>query len=106
MALHLNLFHEEIAEQRQRQRDPLKIGIRVLFGLGALMVAYYLWNAYTVLGIKNRLSQVQHDWAKVEPKVTTAQKRTAELNGIISTTKVLDSMIEGRFYWAPFMEKL
>lgn len=106
MALHLNLLHEEIAQQRLRQRDPLKIGIRVLIGLGALMVAYYLWNAYKVLEIKNRLSQVQHDWAKVEPKVTAAQKRTAELNGIISTTKVLDSMIDGRFYWAPFLEKL
>jgi hypothetical protein len=106
MALHLNLLHEEIAEQRLRQRDPLKIGIRLLFALGALMVAYYLWNAYGVLEIKNRLAQVQHDWAKVEPKVTTAQKRTAELNGIISTTKVLDGMIDGRFYWAPFLEKL
>jgi hypothetical protein len=106
MALHLNLLHEEIAEQRQRQRDPLKIGIRVLVGLGALMVAYYLWNAYKLLEIKNRLGQVQHDWAKVEPKVTAAQKRTAELNAIISTTKVLDGMIDGRFYWAPFLEKL
>src|SRR5947199_4014190 len=106
MALHLNLLHEEIAQQRLRQRDPLKIGIRVLIGLGALMVAYYLWNAYKVLEIKNRLGQVQHDWARVEPKVTAAQKRTAELNGIISTTKVLDGMIDGRFYWAPFLEKL
>jgi hypothetical protein len=106
MALHLNLLHEEIAQQRLRQRDPLKIGIRVLLGLGAVMVAYYLWNAYKVLEIKNRLGQVQHDWAKVEPKVTAAQKRTAELNGIISTTRVLDSMIDGRFYWAAFLEKL
>jgi hypothetical protein len=38
--------------------------------------------------------------------VTSAQKRSAELNSIISTTKVLDGMIEGRFYWAPFLEKL
>lgn len=106
MALHLNLLHEEISEQRQRQRDPLKIGIRVLIAVGALMVAYYLWNAYKVLEIRNRLSQAQHDWAKVEPKVTGAQKRTAELNGIISTTKVLDGMIDNRFYWAPFLEKL
>jgi len=106
MALHLNLLHEEIAEQRQRQRDPLKIGIRVLFVLGALMVAYYLWNAYKVLEIKSRLGQVQRDWARVEPKVTAAQKRTAELNAIIGTTKVLDGMIDGRFYWAPFLEKL
>ncbi|PYJ87327.1 MAG: hypothetical protein DME70_06620, partial [Verrucomicrobia bacterium] len=65
MALHLNLLHEEILQQRQRQRDPLKIGMMVLGALGALMLLYYLWNAYKVLEIRNRLSQAQHDWAKV-----------------------------------------
>jgi hypothetical protein len=106
MALHLNLLHEEIFEQRQRQRDPLKIGMMVLAALGALMLLYYLWNAYKVLEIRNRLGQAQHDWAKVEPKVTDAQKRSAELNSIISTTKVLDGIIDGRFFWAPLLEKL
>jgi hypothetical protein len=106
MALHLNLLHEEIREQRQRQRDPLKIGMMVLAGLGALMLLYYLWNAYKVLEIRNRLGQVQHDWAKVEPKVTAAQKRSAELNSIISTTKVLDGIIDNRFFWGPLLEKL
>jgi hypothetical protein len=106
MALHLNLLHEEIREQRQRQRDPLKIGMMVLGALGALMLVYYLWNAYKALEIRTRLSQVQHDWAQVEPKVTGAQKRSAELNSIISTTKVLDGMIDSRFFWAPFLEKL
>jgi hypothetical protein len=106
MALHLNLLHEEISEQRQRQRDPLKIGMMVLGALGALMLAYYMWKAYQTLEIRNRLSQVQHEWSKVEPKVTAAQKRSAELNSIISTTKVLDGIIDNRFFWAPFLEKL
>lgn len=106
MALHLNLLHEEIREQRQRQRDPLKIGMMVLGGLGSLMFLYYMWNAYQALGIRSQLSKVQQTWSAVEPKVTAAQKRSAELNGIISTTKVLDGMIENRFYWAPFLEKL
>lgn len=106
MALHLNLLHEEFQEQRQRQRDPLKIGMMVLGGLGALMFLYYMWNAYKTLEIRSRLNAVQHDWSKVEPKVTTAQKRSAELNAIIGTTKVLDGMIDSRFYWAPFLEKL
>jgi len=106
MALHLNLLHEEISEQRQRQRDPLKIGIMVLGALGALMLAFYMWKAYQTLEIRNRLSQVQHEWSKVEPKVTAAQKRSAELNSIISTTKVLDGIIDNRFFWAPFLEKL
>ncbi|HEX7516280.1 MAG TPA: hypothetical protein VF345_03230 [Chthoniobacterales bacterium] len=106
MALHLNLLHEEIREQRQRQRDPLKIGMMVLGTLSALMFLYYMWNAYQTLGIRNRLNAVQQNWSKVEPKVTAAQKRSAELNGIISTTKVLDGMIDSRFFWAPFLEKL
>ncbi|MFN2507242.1 MAG: PilN domain-containing protein [Chthoniobacterales bacterium] len=106
MALHLNLLHEEIFEQRQRQRDPLKIGIMVLAAIGTLMVLFYMWKAYQTLEIKNRLAAVQRDWAKVEPEVTAAQKRSAELNGIISTTKVLDSMVESRFFWAPLLQTL
>lgn len=106
MALHLNLLHEEISQQRQRQRDPLKIGMMVLGALGAVMILYYMWNAYKTLEIRNRFSAIQQDWSKVEPKVTSAQKRSAELNSIISTTKVLDGMIDGRFYWAPFLEIL
>lgn len=106
MALHLNLLHEEISEHRQRQRDPLKIGMMVLGALGALMLAFYMWKAYQTLEIRNRLSQVQHEWSKVEPKVTAAQKHSAELNSIIGTTKVLDGIIDNRFFWAPFLEKL
>ena len=76
MALHLNLLHEEILEQRQRQRDPLKIGIMVLCFLGVLMVFNYMWKGYKTLEIRSRLNQVQADWAKIEPKVTAAQKRS------------------------------
>jgi hypothetical protein len=106
MALHLNLLHEEILEQRLRQRDPLKIGMMVLGGLGALMFLWYMGKAYQTLTIRSRLNTIQQEWKKVEPRVTTAQKRSAELKGIIGTTRVLDEMIHSRFYWAPFLEKL
>jgi len=106
MALHLNLLHEQISEQRQRQRDPLKIGTLVLVGLGALLFLYYGWNAYRTLSIKAQLSAVEREWSKIEPKVTAAEKRSNELNGIVKTTAVLDDYIEHRFFWAPFLEKL
>jgi hypothetical protein len=106
MALHLNLLHEEILEHRQRQRDPLKIGIMIMAFFGVIMMLYYAWNAYRTLEIRTRLSAVEREWTKVEPQVTSAQKRAAELNDIIKTTKVLDDYIEHRFYWAPFLEKV
>jgi len=106
MALHLNLLHEEILEQRQRQRDPLKIGVIVLGVLGSVFFLYYIWTAYRTLEIKSHLATVERDWAKVEPQVTAAQKRSAELNEIIKTTRVLDEYIESRFYWAPFLDRV
>ena len=106
MPLQLNLLHEEILEQRQRQRDPLKLSIYAGIGLAALLLLNYLWTGYRVLDSKRHLNGVQGEWAKVEPKVTAAQKRAEELNGIISTTKTLDTLIERRFYWAPLLEKV
>ncbi len=106
MALQLNLLHEQIAEQRQRQRDPLKIGMMALATIGAFMLIFYVFKAYQTLQIKNHLTQVQHDWAKVEPKVTAAQTRSKELTATIGTTKVLDTIVEGRFFWAPLLQKL
>ena len=106
MALHLNLLHEEIAEQRQRQRDPLKIGMLALASIGLLMLLFYMWKGYQTLEIKSRLAAVQADWAKIEPDVTAAQKRSTELKATIGTTGVLDAMIDERFFWAPFLQKV
>jgi hypothetical protein len=106
MPLQLNLLHEEILEHRQRQRDPLKLSIYAGVGLGALLVLNYLWTGYRVLESKSHLNWVQSEWTKVEPKVSAAQTRAEELNGIISTTKTLDGYIDRRFYWAPLLEKV
>ncbi len=106
MALHLNLLHEEISEHRQRQRDPLKLGMILLAFVGTLMVLFYMWKAYETLAIKSRLAAVQHQWKVVEPGVSAAQKRAAELKSIISTTKTLDATIDDRFLWARLLQTL
>jgi len=103
MALQLNLLHEEITEERQRKRDPLKLGVIALCFFGAILFVYYGWNAYQTIQIKGQLNAAQAEWHAVEPKVTAAQKRAIELHQIIDSTKVLDGLIEGRFYWAPLL---
>jgi hypothetical protein len=106
MPLQLNLLHEEIAEKRQRKRDPLKLTMYVGIGIAALFILNYLWIGYRVLEVKSHLAQIENDWIKAEPKVTAAQKRAEELNAIISTTKTLNGIIDARFYWAPLLEKV
>jgi hypothetical protein len=104
MALQLNLLHEEITEERQRKRDPLKLGMMALGAVGAIMLLFYMLKAYQTLAFKSRLSAVEQDWAKVEPTVTAAQKRAEELTGIINATAVLDGAVENRFLWAPLLQ--
>src|SRR5437879_11071747 len=106
MALHLNLIHEEILEQRQRQRDPLKIGMIALVGCGVLLFLYYTWNAYRTLEIKSRLTTIERAWKKIEPGVTAAQKRVADLEGVINTTRARDDYIDNRCLCAPVQQKL
>lgn len=106
MPLHLNLLHEEILEERQRRRDPLKLGILALIGLGAMMFLYYVWNAYGTLELKGRVTRIESEWKKIEPQVTAAQARTGELNMILSSTRLLSERIEHRFYWAPFLQTI
>lgn len=106
MALQLNLLHEQFSEQRQRQRDPLKLGIYALVGFGAILFLWYGWNAYRTIQIRSQLNAAEAEWAKVEPKVTAAQKRADELGKIINSTKILDGLIDERFYWAPLLGKL
>lgn len=106
MPLQLNLLHEEIQEQRQRQRDPLKISMFVGIGIAALLAVNYLWGGYKVLHLKSQLSAAEREWSKIEPKVTEAQKRAEELNTITRSTAALDQLIDARFYWAPLLEKI
>jgi hypothetical protein len=106
VALHLNLLHEEFLEQRQRQRDPLKLGLLALIGCGALLFLYYSWNAYQTLEMKSRLNTVERSWAKIEPEVTAAKKKTADLQAIVKTTRALDDYIDNRFFWAPLLQKI
>ena len=106
MALQLNLLHEEITQERQRKRDPLKLGIIALSCFGAIFFLYYGWNAYRTIQIKGQLNAAEREWQKTEPKVTAAQKRATELRQIIDSTKVLNGLIEDRFYWAPFLAQV
>lgn len=106
MPLALNLLHEELREQRERKRDPLKISMMAGIGITALLALNYLWGGYRLLELKSKLSTAEHEWTKVEPKVSQAQKRAEELTTTINATKVLDDMAENRFYWAPLLAQI
>ena len=106
MALQLNLLHEEISAQRQRQRDPLKLGIYRPHSDRRDPLPLVRLERLPDDPDQEPAERGPGRVAKVEPQVTAAQKRAEELRKIIDSTKVLDGLIAGRFYWAPLLGKL
>ena len=96
MALHLNLLHEEITEQRQRQRDPLKIGTKALAGIGVLMLSFTFSKPTKLSKSKTASPAFSANGPKWSRRHRGA-KTHGGANAIVGTTKVLDAIVDERF---------
>lgn len=106
MPLTLNLLHEEQKQLQARQRDPLKLGLLGLVGIGLLFMGYYAIRLMGSTALSARLRDRQAEWAKQEPLSNAALTREAELNLTLGAAKAVTKRIEGRFYWAPVLDTL
>ena len=106
MPLTINLLHEEQFLLKQRQRDPLKLGIYALAGVAALFLLYYLVRVAQSSALHSDLKAHQAEWAKQEPAAKAADAQEAEYTAQVSAAEVVTKRIEGRFYWAPLLGTL
>ena len=106
MPLTINLLHEEQFLLKQRQRDPLKLGIYALAGVAALFLLYYLVRVAQSSALNNELHGKQAEWAKQEPAAKAADAQEADYTAQVSAAGVVTKRIEGRFYWAPLLGTL
>jgi Tfp pilus assembly protein PilN len=104
MALHINLLHEVLRQERERQRDPLKLGMFALAAVALLFVAYYFVRVGQVHGVTSRARTLEDEWRKLEPKQQAAVAEETEINNTLKTTESLVQRIENRFHWAPFLQ--
>ena len=106
MALHLNLYHEIKLQQVQRQRDPLKLGLYALVVIAGILLIYYAYRVQQASSTVSRSKQLQTQWQITEPKAKDADVREKMLKTNIQIKDSLVQHIEGRFYWAPLMQKM
>lgn len=106
MALHLNLIHEIEQAERARQRDPLKLSLWGLGLVAACFASYYFLQLAKMSAIAQEYSRKKAEFDAVEPKAREAKAREDHLNEKMRTSNNLVQRIEGRFYWAPVMERL
>lgn len=106
MALHLNLHHEIQRQRAVQARDPLKLS---MFGLGfvaVLFAGYYAWQLGIMSSLSKELARQKAELAVLEPQAKAAQARVAELAVTVKTSDTLLRRIEGRFYWAPILQRI
>ena len=106
MAIHLNLYHEALRSEQQRRRDPLKLSMMGLAVIILLMLAYYFISYGSVRGSLAKQRAVEAEWATLEPKAKQAEKDRPEVENRLKVSETVLSRIDGRFFWAPFLERI
>ena len=103
--LHLNLYNELQKQEQARQRDPVKLvalGV-VLFVL--LLISYYGYRRSVVAGLETQIGGIKDEWARLGPQQIAAHAREVELLAQQKINQALIDRLQGRFFWAPFMER-
>ena len=106
MPLTINLLHEQQFLLKQRQRDPLKLGLYALAGVAALFVLYYGLRLAQSNAIAGELRQRKAEWAKQEPAAKAADEQEKVYTSQVGAAELVGKRIDGRFYWAPLLETL
>jgi hypothetical protein len=106
MALRLNLYHEIDKEALARRRDPFKLASYAGALVVVLLIAFYFYRSGQVSTIKADTAQLTKEWAKLKVASDAAKAREEELLKQKAANKALIDRLQGRFYWAPFIQQL
>lgn len=105
MALHLNLFHEIHKQAERERRDPVKLAVLAGLAVVVLLVVWYFLRLSTVSGIERTRNGLRATWATLEPQMKAAAENEPKLVARQKSNEALIQRIQGRFYWASFLEK-
>jgi len=106
MALHLNLYHEIHRQEDRERRDPVKFAALVAVVVMLLLVLWYFYRLSAVVKIEMQRNTLQSSWATLSPQMKSASDSETLLLARQKNNQALVERLQGRFYWAPLLEKL
>ncbi|MDD5350692.1 MAG: hypothetical protein PHQ12_10825 [Chthoniobacteraceae bacterium] len=106
MAFHLNFYHEIHKQEERNRRDPVKLAWLGGLVLVICMALWYFYRLSEVSAVEARRNEVRRTWASLEPQGKDATGEEARLLALQKSNEELIARLHGRFYWAPFLEKL
>ncbi len=106
MAISINLLHEKHAQERQRQRDPLKLGVYVLGGIIACFLFYYLFAWFSAQRIFSQRDDLKGRWEKKQREAAAVTQLEIDLKSTAAASTALNNRIEKRFFWGPMLDTI
>ena len=82
MAISINLLHEKHAQERQRQRDPLKLGVYLLGGIIACFILYYLFAWFSAQRVFNKRDDLKGSWEKKQRDTAAVTQLEVDLKSM------------------------
>lgn len=104
MAIHINLLHEQKTQQKQAERDPLKLGMLGILIVAMLFGGYYTWKSAELGTVQAALADANADFDKLKPAIAQYEKDRVEYEVKIAVQSEVTKRIEDRFFWAPALE--
>ncbi len=106
VAISINLLHEKHAQERQRQRDPLKLGVYVLGGIIACFILYYLFAWFSAQRIFNQRDDLKGRWEKKQREAAAVTQLEIDMKSMAAASTALTNRIEKRFFWGPVLDTI
>ncbi len=106
MALHLNFYHEVHKKAEREARDPFKIAGLVALVIGIMATMWYFYRMAEVSKLEGQRRSLQSTWASVEPDLKQVEANKEAVLARQKSNKLLIERLQGRFYWAPVLERL
>jgi len=105
MALHLNLYYEIHRQAARERRNPVKLAALAGLLLLLCLVSWYIYRLSDVTSVESKRKDLQARWAKLEPEMKAAVENEPALLARQKSNQTLVERVQGRFYWAPFLQK-
>lgn len=104
MAIHINLLHEQKTQQKQAERDPLKLGMLGMLVVAMLLGGYYTWKKAELSTVQSALEEARIEFDKLKPVIAKYEQDKAGYEAKVAVQTEIVKRIDERFFWAPAFE--
>ena len=82
MAIHINLLHEQKTQEKQAERDPLKLGMLAMLVVAGILGGLYTWKRAGTNAVKAERDDASAVYEKLKPKIAQYEAEKATLADI------------------------